>query len=160
MARQRGWILPLRNLPLSSSLVVSNVDCGWHAGVSRSVGPHIHREVRVASYGGLVVAKRGLTKRIVEQAKQSLAKYGRLVPPLGTVLAKALGLGLLDNPLPDRLLTDVARSLLCSTFCRLVHLPRATTFKATIMAMTFGVALLSLVVQAEILQVSAKSMKL
>ena len=34
------------------------------------------------------------------------------------------------------------------------------TFKATIVAMTFGVALLSLVVQAEILQVSAKRMKL
>jgi CPA1 family monovalent cation:H+ antiporter len=35
-----------------------------------------------------------------------------------------------------------------------------SSFKATIVAMTFGVALLSLVVQAEILQVSAKRMKL
>jgi len=33
-------------------------------------------------------------------------------------------------------------------------------FKDTIVAMTFGVALLSLVLQAEILQISAKSMKL
>ena len=35
-----------------------------------------------------------------------------------------------------------------------------SSFKDTIVAMTFGVALLSLVVQAEILQFSAKSMKL
>jgi len=35
-----------------------------------------------------------------------------------------------------------------------------SSFKGTIVAMTFGVALLSLVVQAEILQVSAKRMKL
>jgi CPA1 family monovalent cation:H+ antiporter len=35
-----------------------------------------------------------------------------------------------------------------------------SSFKDTIVAMTFGVALLSLIVQAEILQVSAKSLKL
>jgi len=57
------------------------------------VGFHIHREVRVASCGGLVVPKRGLTMRIVEQAKQSLVKYGWLVPPLVTVFVKVrLGL--------------------------------------------------------------------
>jgi len=35
----------------------------------------------------------GLTKKIIEEARQALADYGWLIPPLITVLAKALGLG-------------------------------------------------------------------
>jgi len=35
----------------------------------------------------------GLTKKIIEEAKQALAEYGWLIPPLITVLTKALGLG-------------------------------------------------------------------
>ena len=35
----------------------------------------------------------GLTKKIIEEAKQALADYGWLIPPLMTVLTTALGLG-------------------------------------------------------------------
>jgi len=38
-------------------------------------------------------AQKGLTQKIIEEAKQALAEYGWLIPPLITVLAKALGLG-------------------------------------------------------------------
>ena len=34
-----------------------------------------------------------LTKKIIEEAKQALAEYGWLIPPLVAVLTKALGLG-------------------------------------------------------------------
>jgi len=38
-------------------------------------------------------AQKGLTHKIIEEAKQALAEYGWLIPPLITVLAKTLGLG-------------------------------------------------------------------
>jgi hypothetical protein len=39
------------------------------------------------------VAEGGLSKRIVEDAKHALVKYGWLIPPLVQVLTKAMGLG-------------------------------------------------------------------
>ena len=38
------------------------------------------------------VAEKGVTKTLVEQAKQALADYGWLIQPVITVLMKALGL--------------------------------------------------------------------
>jgi len=39
------------------------------------------------------VAEKGITKTVVEQAKQALADYGWLIQPLIAVLMNALGLG-------------------------------------------------------------------
>jgi len=39
-----------------------------------------------------VASERGLTQKIVDEAKKALAKYGWIVPPLVSVLSQALGL--------------------------------------------------------------------